>query len=147
MAIQISEKFLSPRAIAALNKAPNKSQFLRDAIEYYVNRGPVNISSRIPGISDISDLRDDIKDIKELLSSIAGTTLDSAAEVSAAQPENKFKKVDSSAGKKIEKNVPQTESLIEDVPAETAVSHSKQNDRRKEIEKLLDDSIEVIFDS
>jgi hypothetical protein len=146
MAIQISEKFLSPRAVAALNKAPNKSQFLRDAIEYYVNRGPVNISSRIPGVSDASELQSDIKDIKELLNRIVDTTSVSAAEVSASQIENDPKELDKHAANKTIVNNPQPTPSKEDKPATTKEPQNNKTDKREEIEQMLDDSIESLFD-
>lgn len=59
LAIQISENHLSPEAVKALNNAKNKSQFLRDAIEFYVNRK-----------EDDNGLKNDIKQIKELLVNI-----------------------------------------------------------------------------
>lgn len=64
MAIQITEKLLSAKAQKALNNAVNKSQFLRDAIEYYVNREPQATASTA---SIDPDIRNDIQEIKELL--------------------------------------------------------------------------------
>jgi|LSQX01.3.fsa_nt_gb hypothetical protein len=147
MAIQISEKFLSPRAVAALNKAPNKSQFLRDAIEYYVNRGPVNISSRIPGISDASELQSDIKDIKELLNRIVDTTSVSAAEVSVSQIENNPRKLDNHAAIKTAVNNPQPITSKEDKPATSKEPQNNKTDKHEEIERMLDESIEYLFET
>lgn len=66
MAIQISEKFLSPEAKSVLDNAKNKSQLLRDALEFYVKymKGQVN-SSVEPGLN--KELENDVKDIKKML--------------------------------------------------------------------------------
>lgn len=68
MAIQISEKGLSPEAKRALNNAKNKSQFMRDAIEYYVKSG--NIQDTVE-ISCDSEIKEDIKEIKEILKNLS----------------------------------------------------------------------------
>jgi len=64
MAIQISEHKLSPLAQQALNNAKNKSQFLRDAIEYYVSSELNNL-----------DIKEDIKEIKNILKQLASQTV------------------------------------------------------------------------
>lgn len=104
MAIQIDEKHLSPEAKRALNNAKSKSQFMRDAIEFYVSRNVQNIQ-----VSCDSEIKDDIKEIKAMLKklSIAGITLDevsstikveSSNEEIKAEPETK---VDSEPNKVI----------------------------------------------
>ena len=64
MAIQISEHKLSPLAQQALSNAKNKSQFLRDAIEYYVSSELNNL-----------DIKEDIKEIKNILKQLASQTV------------------------------------------------------------------------
>jgi hypothetical protein len=59
MGIQISEDKLSDVAKKALSNANNKSQFLRDAIEFYVRRG-------LDASTD-DTLKVDIKEIKTML--------------------------------------------------------------------------------
>lgn len=68
MAIQISEKHLSPEAKRALNNAKNKSQFMRDAIEYYVKSEKIQNAVET---SCYSDIKEDIKEIKEMLKSLS----------------------------------------------------------------------------
>lgn len=61
MGIQIEENKLSQEAQKALRNAKNKSQFMRDAIEYYVRKEPV------AGNFEFSK---DIKDIKSMLATL-----------------------------------------------------------------------------
>lgn len=56
MGIQISEDKLSPLASKALKNAKNKSQFLRDAIEFYVQRGTID-----------DEIRNDLNELKEMI--------------------------------------------------------------------------------
>ena len=69
MAIQISEKNLSPLAAKALNNAKNKSQFLRDAVEFYVQRGiQTGGNHNENGIrSDLGEIKDMIRDLQQVL--------------------------------------------------------------------------------
>lgn len=67
MAIQISEKHLSPKAIKALENAKSKSQLLRDALEYYVNRDEIEVAS----VASDPEMKMDIKEIKELLQNMS----------------------------------------------------------------------------
>lgn len=63
MAIQINEKHLSPEATQALQNAKSKSQFLRDAVEFYVSKeGETSILKK-----EVDILKSDIKEIKNLL--------------------------------------------------------------------------------
>lgn len=85
MAIQISENNLSPKARKALANAKNKSQLLRDALEFYVNRDEV-VASPVTGVD--SGLQSDIKEIKELLKGLA---LPGVVESVASKETNKRK--------------------------------------------------------
>lgn len=67
MAIQITEKHLSPEAKKALDNAVNKSQFLRDAIEFYVRRGQV---SECENVGENTTLREELKEIKSILAQL-----------------------------------------------------------------------------
>lgn len=77
MAIQITEKLLSEKARKFLSKAPSKSQFLRDAIEFYVNSvDPTNTSELcIQGVlmKRLNEKTKELEEIKEIVSSIKNT--------------------------------------------------------------------------
>lgn len=60
ISIQVDEKKLSSLAAKALLNAKNKSQFLREAIEFYVQRS-------LPAQSSVPDVRPDLEEIKDLI--------------------------------------------------------------------------------
>lgn len=80
MAIQISEDKLSEKARKALKNSKNKSQFLRDAIEFYV-------SSQMP------EILTELKEIKQLIisNSQAFQAFSEQAAVNEAKAENEQK--------------------------------------------------------
>lgn len=80
MAIQISEGKLSEKARKALKNSKNKSQFLRDAIEFYV-------SSQMP------EILTELKEIKQLIisNSQAFQAFSEQAAVNEAKAENEQK--------------------------------------------------------
>lgn len=121
MAIQISENNLSPKARKALANAKNKSQLLRDALEFYVNRDEI-ITSPVTSID--SALHSDIKEIKELLK---GLSLQGVVE-SVASKEIVERKISAPLVSSVVDN-PQTELKIADsqndsVPQEDEVVES-----------------------
>lgn len=61
MGIQIKEHQLSPEVRKALKNSKNKSQFLRDALEFYVRKSE-NSNSIVQ-----NDIQNDIREIKGLL--------------------------------------------------------------------------------
>lgn len=69
LAIQIDEKLLSEEAKYFLRNAKNKSQFLRDALEFYVRniRGDISTLSNCQQCNFDIDVVNDIKEIKFLL--------------------------------------------------------------------------------
>ncbi|MCT4584045.1 MAG: hypothetical protein N4A54_03885 [Peptostreptococcaceae bacterium] len=71
MAIQISEHKLSPQAKKALNNSKNKSQFLRDAIEFYVKRDQ---QTDLNSSSD-PEMKEDIKEIKDMLLQLSSKSI------------------------------------------------------------------------
>jgi len=80
LAIQISEGKLSEKARKALKNSKNKSQFLRDAIEFYV-------SSQMP------EILTELKEIKQLIisNSQAFQAFSEQAAVNEAKAENEQK--------------------------------------------------------
>lgn len=83
MAIQISEKHLSPEAKRALSNAKNKSQFMRDAIEFYVRRGfdkeNIEVSCDSEIRKDIKEVKQEIKELKEILKNLNTVTVNETA--------------------------------------------------------------------
>ena len=65
MGIQITEKGLSSKARKALSNAKNKSQFLREAIEFYVQREE--------GKEPPHDIHDELQEIKTLIGNLQVT--------------------------------------------------------------------------
>lgn len=65
MGIQITEKGLSSKARKALSNAKNKSRFLREAIEFYVQRE----ESEEPSY----DFHDELQEIKTLIGNLQAT--------------------------------------------------------------------------
>lgn len=124
MGIQISEDKLSPRAQAALRNAKSKSQFLRDAIEFYVSRDMDSMNTLL------SELMEEIKALRKMLSSsqqIIAAYNESAASSNA----------DSGSVKAILKNENGTRVQgISNIPSDSALSQ-----KEKEAERLLDESI------
>lgn len=124
MGIQISEDKLSPRAQAALRNAKSKSQFLRDAIEFYVSRDMDSMNTLL------SELMEEIKALRKMLSSsqqIIAAYNESAASSNA----------DSGSVKAILKyeNCTRVQG-ISNIPSDSALSQ-----KEKEAERLLDESI------
>lgn len=93
MAIQISEKLLSEKARKALSNAVSKSQFLRDAIEFYVNsmdaKNTDNFSIQGTLIKEIEELKNMVAllNTNDFISGI-NENID-AAETSLSVVENK----------------------------------------------------------
>lgn len=114
LGIQISEHNLSPEAKEALNNAKNKSQFLRDAIEFYVRRGEQN-----------KDIEKDIREIKDLLKDLAYT---GGISITKSEKEDKSEIIDRTIVKSID-----TERVL------TAIDDN--SDRNKENSNLEDDDI------
>jgi len=63
--IQITEKGLSSKARKALSNARNKSRFLREAIEFYVQREESEEPSH--------DIHDELQEIKTLIGNLQAT--------------------------------------------------------------------------
>lgn len=138
MAIQINEKHLSSKAKKALNNAKNKSQFLRDAIEFYVNRESVyeNIGS---------DLKEDVREIKELLLKmsipplITETAITKESFLTSQSPKSSVQ--DSSKEIEIDKL---KEYAASEVKVEEAINDDGLSEaKKKEIAEMLDNSIDL----
>lgn len=148
MAIQISEKKLSPKAQKALSNAKNKSQFLRDAIEHYVSKD-------IPQITNDPELKEDIKEIKEFLMKIASqkTSNDEVAftqeTFASSQKEIKAEK-NLSENKKENQAVENRDLKIEEDSTEKNEKANISEDgyteeQKREIEEMLVNSIDNFF--
>jgi|GEM_PF-4875996 hypothetical protein len=61
MSIYIRENQLSPEAVKEMYKAPNKSLFVREAIEFYVHYG--------------KNIQNELKEMKELLLTVLNTNI------------------------------------------------------------------------
>lgn len=138
MGIQISEEKLSPKAQAALRNAKSKSQFLRDAIEFYVGRD-------IAQLSEISELVEEIKALRKMLSDIAASQASSVL----------ISEIDATRNADVLKSKVSEESIITDksqsTDTKTSIKNSKDKPGDKELSldekeqeaiRLLDSSIE-----
>ncbi len=141
MAIQISEHKLSPEAKKALNNAKNKSQFLRDAIEYYVKRGKES--------TDFIKMKEEIKEIKSLLIQMTSNSKPIYTETAVTETfkDNIVsikKENNNSEDKTVErKDIEQTNKK----PADNKKTNNKSKDlteRQKEtLENLIDSSLGI----
>lgn len=105
MGIQIDEKLLSEDVKKVLHNVKNKSQFLRDALEFYVkNMNTVNNSSGECNLN--KDLIEDIKDIKSMLLEISKGSNVNTIE----SPSINYKETITKEGKPIEENIIKEES-------------------------------------
>ncbi len=135
MGIQISENKLSSRAKAALSNAKNKSQFLRDAIEFYVGRDADIVNS------DLSILSNDIKEIKMLLVELTQSSLESSSFSEAAAVRNDtVVQVTAIAEQEAPNN---NVGSIRDKSTNTLNKSASLSDKEKEALKLLDESIDL----
>lgn len=132
MAIQISESKLSDLARTELNKSKNKSQFLRDAIEYYVRRGDKESFTESPRTNNNNEkIEKDIREIKEMLTNL--TTL----------PQLDIIKSMSVNNEKIE------EISVEEIEENTEIKNIKYIDddsKNEEIEIIKNVSIPSCYD-
>lgn len=96
MAIQISEDKLSENARSYLKKAKSKSQFLRDALEYYtkalMNVGNENSENNANYIDE--EVAKDIKEIKEIVLKLSLTNNKPYEIVKHENTDNKEKNID-----------------------------------------------------
>lgn len=98
MAIQISEKNLSPEARNALNNSKNKSQLMRDALEYYVGNKKnqetldVSVSCDTEIKNEIKEIKDEISQIKEILMALSTNNTFKIDNISMNTAENIKKK-------------------------------------------------------
>lgn len=123
MAIQISENNLSEKAKKALSNAKNKSQFMRDAIEYYVD-------SQYPGL--LPELLDEIKEVKKIVSSFS---LQQQSFSEQAATKEHYQEI-----KQSEDNIKDTEinSALQDLDN----GDDYTSDEKAEIERMLDFSLD-----
>lgn len=137
MAIQISEKNLSPKAQKALNNAVNKSQFLRDAIEFYVSR-------EYPEAAPDPEIKNDIKEIKELLLRITTQpgTIETAVSIEKVTiPEAVKPAIKAEAAEK-PKAVINNDAAVSTKETVTNQPDSDMSEaEKKAIEKMLDESL------
>jgi hypothetical protein len=93
MSITLNEKYLSPEAQKALENSKNKSQFMRDALEFYVNRK--NVVPSAQGNDDQMDrLLAEMDEMKSLIKDLASRSegLDTEKQFSKRSSESKQEK-------------------------------------------------------
>lgn len=118
MAIQIDERHLSVEAQRALNNAKNKSQLLRDALEYYVRRGGVISEVTFDSNNEVAN---NVKEIKNMLLEMSkGYTPIVTKEISSDTEEK-------STAKKVVKKVEPIEKVIEKVEVKEVIKDNITN--------------------
>lgn len=142
MAIQIDpDKHLSLEAKKALDNAKNKSQFLRDAVEYYVRRND-------------TEIKKDLEEIKQLLKQLNVTpayteesVIESAITKEKELEEETLKKeIEQLQNEKITTQVEEPEA----VQAKSNIDNNNSDnnisdDDKRAIEKMLDASLDNFF--
>jgi len=136
ISIQVDEQKLSTQAAKALKNAKNKSQFLRDAIEFFVQRElPENIVKQ--------DVRSDLEEIKELIRELhIQSHIAQSSQVINSRlntPENN----------QAEESTPMTSTVVQDVIKEARqeiaiTSLVKHSDKEKTVTKDIEfSSVEI----
>lgn len=116
ISIQVDEKKLSARAANALLNAKNKSQFLRDALEFYVQRS-------LPTQGAVSDVRPDLEEIKDLIRDLHTQFINQPVSIMNAPQATTFSKVDSQEKTQLEKEI----AITSDSPLSKEDSHEEDN--------------------
>ncbi len=151
LAIQIDEKLLSAEVKTVLSNAKNKSQLLRDALEFYVkNMKGESISEKKTNYED--ELINDVRDIKTMLLQISQVNTVIAQEkpiviekrtvVEEVEPIKK--------GEEVENNIKFKDIKSDDIKKSKEVitkkvenvNDNEMSDKEKEeIEKMINDSL------
>lgn len=129
LAIQISEKHLSKEARNALANAKNKSQFLRNALEFYVKS--ITVADKDSDNSNFlhnSEVIKDIKEIKDIL-----LRLSSHGEIAGTI---NLDDIEENPKDLINEQINKQKSLEKK-------NDGLSDDERREIEKMLDNSLDV----
>lgn len=132
MAIQIDEKLLSIEAKQLLSNAKNKSQLLRDALEFYTKflKGGI-----VTGV-DPADIIDEISDIKRMISEMQNCNWINNDVKPKVSP-----KVNLTIDPIVKKNE-YTPKAIEEKSDVVSNNNEMSEDERLEIERMLDNSLE-----
>ncbi|NFL43544.1 hypothetical protein FDB61_17915 [Clostridium botulinum] len=152
MAIQIDEKLLSAEVKTVLSNAKNKSQLLRDALEFYVkNMKGENISEKKTNYED--ELINDVRDIKTMLLQMSQVNqvitkenpivIEKRAVVEDVEPIKKGEEVKNNIKfKDIESNDIKKKSKEVITKKVGNVNDNEMSDEEKEeIEKMVNDSL------
>jgi len=149
LGIQINENKLSPEAKKALQNAKSKSQFMRDAIEFYVRHMERSCTD-----GSLDDLKGDIKDIKSMLTKIckinSADMLPFDAKVVTNNNADK-EKVQLLKQPSVSEEKPKVVSINEPKPSNYPKDENKDTQQelsegeKSEIEKLLDASIDSLL--
>lgn len=143
MSIQISESKLSPEARKALQNAKSKSQFMRDAIEFYVKNRDA---------SSDSELLNDIREIKNMLSKLCDESPPVKAQVISHKDKKEPELIREPEIKKeavtVVPDIKRKEPDIPNVSSEKINTEKSKaeldEEKKREIEKLLDKSLEIL---
>jgi len=153
VSIQINETKLSPEARKALQNSKSKSQFMRDAIEFYVkHRQTTNTTD--------PEIKEDIKQIKEMLKKLCteGTKVSFTENISSEEVRteitnekdiveipviNEIK--DKEPVQIMDKTIKEPEKKTEVIndPIKEEVTGNIDDEKKREIEKLLDASLDL----
>lgn len=152
LAIQIDEKLLSAEVKTVLSNAKNKSQLLRDALEFYVkNMKGENISEKKTNYED--ELINDVRDIKTMLLQMSQVNqvitkenpivIEKRAVVEDVEPIKKGEEVKNNIKfKDIESNDIKKKSKEVITKKVGNVNDNEMSDEEKEeIEKMVNDSL------
>lgn len=148
MAIQIDEKLLSIEARELLKNAKNKSQLLRDAIDFYAKFMKGDMPGGNQQINFHEDIVKDIKDIKEMMLSYKNPVSEMAADIQYKEPDIiklETKEIRRNTNHK-EREVVSNNILIQDEPVEVNetinMNDSEMTQQEKdELERMLDMSL------
>jgi len=142
LSIYIREKQLSPEALKALAEAPNKSMFVREAVEFYVHHG--------------KDILKELKEIKELMNSVLD--LNTLKELQTTRTVDRIPVQDVSKNEAVinelknkmpkretQENVVQKSEIVQGAKPTSKPESTKniEDERKKEIEKQLVRSISL----
>jgi len=142
VSIQINETKLSPEARKALQNSKSKSQFMRDAIEFYVkHRQTTNTTD--------PEIKEDIKQIKEMLKKLCteGTKVSFTENISSEEVRTEITNekdiVEIPVINEIKDKEPEKKTEVINNPIKEEVTGNIDDEKKREIEKLLDASLDL----
>jgi len=131
LSIYIREKQLSPEALKALAEAPNKSMFVREAVEFYVHHG--------------KDILKELKEIKELMNSVLDLNILKELQTTRTVDRIPVQDVSKMPKRETQENVVQKSEIAQGAKPTSEPESTKniEDERKKEIEKQVVRSISL----